>query len=105
MNDSAPKTITRMAYTEWKGDLRAEIRAPNCAPFYSDEPKGRGGLFEHPTPTGYTIGALTGCSAAHVEKFAPQSGRPTSNTCTGLTLALFMAGSTELTPRLRSHGL
>ncbi|MEE9275318.1 MAG: OsmC family protein [bacterium] len=76
MNDSAQKTITRTAHTEWKGDLRAEIRVRDCAPFYSDEPKGRGGLFEHPTPAEYTIGALTGCSAAHVEMFAKEASLP-----------------------------
>ncbi|MCE2454094.1 MAG: hypothetical protein J4F48_15070, partial [Nitrospinae bacterium] len=67
-------TITRVANAQWMGDLRARIQARDCPEFSSDEPVERGGLFEHPTPAEYMLGALTGCGAAHVELFANEVG-------------------------------
>jgi hypothetical protein len=51
----ANETITRTVRADWKGSLRAEIHARECPPFFSDEPVGRGGLFEHPTPSEYLL--------------------------------------------------
>lgn len=68
--------VVRTVRTEWKGQLRSEARVRDCAPFTIDEPPNRGGLFEHPTPAEYTLAALTGCSAAHVEMFAKEVGMP-----------------------------
>ncbi len=70
------KTVTRVARTQWRGTLRAEVQVRDCPSFFTDEPKGRGGLYEHPTPAEYTVAALTGCSAAHVELFAKEAGLP-----------------------------
>lgn len=72
--EEKPKTITRVANAQWKGSLRAEIQVRDCAPFFSDEPKERGGLFESPTPAEYVISAISGCSVAHVEMFAKEVG-------------------------------
>ncbi|MCY4384991.1 MAG: OsmC family protein [Nitrospinae bacterium] len=71
---SDQNTITRVANAQWMGDLRARIQARDCPEFSSDEPVERGGLFEHPTPAEYMLGALTGCGAAHVELFANEVG-------------------------------
>lgn len=90
----APDAVTRTARAQWKGDLRAEIRTRGCPAFASDEPKERGGLFEHPTPAEYLLGALAGCAAAHVEMFARRVGMPLED-CRSegrLTMARFAAG-------------
>ena len=73
---SESNTVVRVANAQWMGDLRARIQARDCPEFASDEPLERGGLFEHPTPAEYMLGALTGCGAAHVEIFAKEVGMP-----------------------------
>ncbi len=70
------KTITRTVNAKWKGDLRSEAQVRDCPPFFTDEPKGRGGLFEFPTPAEYVLSGLSGCSVAHVEMFAKEVGMP-----------------------------
>lgn len=69
-------TITRTAQAKWKGDLRSEVRVRDCPPFFIDEPKARGGLFEHPTPAEYVLSGVSGCSVAHVDMFAKEVGMP-----------------------------
>ncbi len=91
---SDQNTITRVANAQWMGDLRARIQARDCPEFSSDEPVERGGLFEHPTPAEYMLGALTGCGAAHVELFANEVGM-TINDCAiegRLTMERFSPG-------------
>ncbi|MEK6712546.1 MAG: OsmC family protein [Nitrospinota bacterium] len=68
--------VVRTVRTQWKGRLRSEARVRDCVPFIIDEPPNRGGRFEHPTPAEYTLAALTGCAAAHVEMFAKEVGMP-----------------------------
>ena len=70
------KTVTRSVRSDWKGDLRSEAHVRDCPPFFTDEPKGRGGLFEFPTPAEYIVSGLAGCSVAHVEMFAKEVGMP-----------------------------
>ena len=68
--------VVRTVRTEWKGRLRSTAQVRDCAPFTIDEPPNRGGLFESPTPAEYTLAAVTGCAAAHVEMFAQEVGMP-----------------------------
>ena len=70
------KTVTRSVRSDWKGDLRSEAHVRDCPPFFTDEPKGRGGLFEFPTPAEYIVSGLAGCSVAHAEMFAKEVGMP-----------------------------
>lgn len=68
--------VVRTVRTEWKGQLRSAAQVRDCAPFTIDEPPNRGGLFESPTPAEYTLAAVTGCAAAHVEMFVKEVGMP-----------------------------
>ena len=92
----ANETITRTVRADWKGSLRAEIHARECPPFFSDEPVGRGGLFEHPTPSEYLLSSLSGCSVAHVEMFTREIGMPCDDchVVAGITMARLAPGDT-----------
>jgi uncharacterized OsmC-like protein len=71
--------------------MRSEVSVRDCKPVLIDEPPGRGGLYEYPTPAEYTISAIAGCSVAHIELFAQDVGLQLEDCRVegGLTLAHF----------------
>lgn len=101
--EGASETVVRAVRARWRGDLRAEMRVRDCPPFSSDEPAERGGLFEHPTPAEYALGALTGCGAAHVEIFAREVGMPLADCRVEGRLAMGRFAPDD--PRARNGGV
>ena len=85
------ESVTRVAAAQWKGSMRSEVSVRDCEPVIIDEPPGRGGLYEYPTPAEYTIAAIAGCSVAHIELFAKEAGMPLEDcrVVGGLELAHF----------------
>ncbi len=69
-----PETTENWAEADFKGHAKSVVTVKGGHTLIVDEPKRLGGSDEGPSPTGYLVSSLAGCTAVIVERCAKDAG-------------------------------
>jgi len=69
-----PETTENWAEADFKGHAKSVVTVKGGHTLVVDEPKRLGGTDEGPSPTGYLVSSLAGCTAVILERCAKDAG-------------------------------